>query len=86
VNYVSLRTWSGKFQSPATIRKIRRCIRAWIDLGVCVAVLDDGAVGITPEIRAELQRDWPSGKVIFSRPHPSATWTRSKRNKRRRQP
>jgi hypothetical protein len=84
VIYLSLRQWSGQFGSPKVMGKIRRSIKAWVDLDMCVLVVEDGAVGITPEVRSDLERDWPAGKVVFSRTHPSAgPWSKQRRKRRR---
>jgi hypothetical protein len=81
VIYLSLRKWSGRF-SPAAIAKIRRSIQIWVDQDVCVLAIDDGAAGLTD---TELERDWPSGKVRFSKTHPelAGPWRKESRKKRR---
>jgi hypothetical protein len=73
-----------RFDDPRVIAKIRRSILAALAGGECVVVIEDGAVGLTDAARAEIQRDWPSTKFRFSRPHPSATSTAKKRRNERR--
>jgi hypothetical protein len=70
VTYLSLRQWSSQFGSEKVVALIRRKIQGRIMSGGCVVVLDDGAQGLTVEIRAALAEGWPSGKVLFSRTHP----------------
>jgi len=83
MTYLSLRRWSGQF-SPKVIAQIRRVIRGRIASGECLVVQDDGARGLTPSVRRELEVGWPSGKVRFSLPHPTAVDFRIKPRRPRR--
>jgi hypothetical protein len=69
--YVSLRKWSGQFQVPGVVGKIRRTIAAGLAQSECVVVLDDGAKGLTLDIRHAIEQAWPPEKVRFSRTHPA---------------
>jgi hypothetical protein len=68
--YLSLRRWSGQFQAPWVIRKIRRVILNHVGRDECVLVLDDGASGLTEDVKTKLQHGWPEGKVLWSHIHP----------------
>jgi hypothetical protein len=80
--YVSLRRWSGQFHIPGVTGKIRRVITSWVELEQCVCVCDDGAKGITPEVRQAIEKDMPPEKVRFSRVHPLANIVLSPRRRR----
>ncbi len=73
MTYLSLKKWSGAFEVPGVVAKIRRIIQAHVDADVCVVVLDDGCRGLTEAIRQEIQEGWPAEKVRFSRVHPLAS-------------
>jgi hypothetical protein len=68
--HLSLKAWSGQFEVDAVMRKIRRIIAYHVAQDVCVVVLDDGAAGLTPEVRRKLAEGWPEGKVLWSNTHP----------------
>jgi hypothetical protein len=68
--HVSLRRWSGQFHIPGVVGKIRRVIEAYLARDHCVCVYDDGARGITPEVRRAIESGMPGEKVRFSRVHP----------------
>jgi hypothetical protein len=70
MTYLSLRRWNGQFGSPKVISQIRRTIQGRIASGGCVVVLDDGAAGLTDDVRAAIQQGWPSDKTRFSTIHP----------------
>lgn len=68
--HLSLKSWSGRFQADSVLRKIRRAIAYHVAQDECVVVLDDGAAGLTPEVRRKLAEGWPDGKVRWSNTHP----------------
>jgi hypothetical protein len=71
MTYLSLKKWSGAFEVPGVIEKIRRVIHAQVEMQQCICVTDDDAKGITPEVRRAIERDMPPEKVRFSRMHPT---------------
>jgi hypothetical protein len=85
MKYVSLKKWSGQFESPRVLARIRRTILGTMAGGECVVVIDDGAVGLTDAAREEIQRGWSPTKVKFSTTHPSAK-TSPKKERRPRRP
>ncbi len=82
--YLSLRRWSGQFEIPGVLGKIRRNIAASVNRGECVVVMDDGAKGLTPSFRQQLEADWPPAKVRFSRVHPTLAPTGPRPRRHRR--
>jgi hypothetical protein len=86
MKYVSLKKWSGQFESPRVLARIRRTILGTMAGGECVCVLDDGVAGLTDAAREEIQRGWPPTKVKFSTTHPSATNPPKKKERRPRRP
>jgi hypothetical protein len=82
--YLSLRRWSGQFQAQSVVRKIRRVILNHVGRDECVLVLDDGACGLTEDVRTKLQHGWPEGKVLWSRTHPELGGPQKKVSQRRR--
>jgi hypothetical protein len=81
--HLSLKQWSGKFESDAVLRKIRRTIAHHVARGECVVALDYGAIGLTVEVRKILEEGWPDGKVLWSRIHPTLGGPRARAERRR---
>jgi hypothetical protein len=81
--HLSLKQWSGKFESEAVLRKIRRTIAHHVARQECVVVLDDGAIGLSLEVRNILEEGWPEGKVLWSRTHPTLGGPRPRQKHRR---
>jgi hypothetical protein len=68
---LNLRRWSGQFGAKNVVATIRRTIAGRIAGGECLVVYDDGAVGLTEEIREKIRWGWPADKVRFSTIHPT---------------
>ncbi len=71
MTHLHLSRWNGQFASPGVIATIRRKISGAMAGGECVVIYDGDAKGLTDELRAEIQKDWPATKVRFSHVHPS---------------
>ena len=86
--FLSLKKWSGQFSNRGVINRIRRAIEGRSVCGECVVVIDDGAIGLTAEVRSEIQKGWADAKVRFSKVHPTlgGATAKASRRKRRRMP
>jgi hypothetical protein len=82
--FLSLKKWSGQFSNRGVINRIRRAIEGRLACGDCVVVIDDGAIGLTAEVRSEIQRDWAATKVRFSEVHPILGGPTAKCSRRKR--
>jgi hypothetical protein len=67
MTFFSLKQWSNQFDNPKVLARIRRKIAGIQAGGECVIVQLHDVEGLTPEVEAELQRDWAPSKVRFSR-------------------
>ena len=70
MTYLRLSRWSGQLANKGVVAKIRRTIKGRIATGSTVVVFMDGVKELSPEIMADIQRNWPADKVRFAEPHP----------------